>query len=229
MFSQFTLKNHNDNSTINNGDVITFNQLGYPGGNMYVDIYNNTSSVIYMHSQCTGLVNTTGANFQYCVGNTCYNSVYVGQNCPANPFTIPANGKNGNFDGFLNANAGDGVNYPCDYTFKFFQTDASGNQIGSEVTMTYRYQSTLTTEDFNTLQNFGIELHNTIVENQLTFISNKDNLSINIFDLSGKKVMSKNIENGQNSIDLSNISTGLYQVLFSNENNQILTTKIIKK
>lgn len=229
MFSQFTLENQNNGNTISDGEIIVFNQLGYPNGNMYVDIYNNTSSPINIHSQCIGLVNTDGSSFQYCVGNTCYNNVYVGQYCPANPFQIPANSKNGNFDGFLNANPGDGTNYPCDYTFKFFQTDASGNEIGTPITLTYRYQSSLSTEDFSTLQNFGIELSSTIIENELSLTAKNENLEITIFDLTGKLVTSKKLTTGNNTIDLTNISSGIYQVIFSNGNSKNLATKIVKK
>lgn len=229
VFSQFTLENANDNSVISDGDIIVFNQLGYPDGNVYIDIYNNTNAPINVHSQCIGLVNTDGSNFQYCVGGTCYNSVYVDQYCPAAPFQIPANSKNGNFDGFQNGNAGDGNNYPCDYTFKFFQTDNSGNEIGTPITLTYRYQPNLSADDFSKLQNFGIELRNTIVDNELTFNAKNEKIEITIFDLTGKLVVSQKLQEGINNIDLTKEATGVYQVIFTNENNQSLATKIIKK
>lgn len=229
IFSQFTLKRQSDNSLISDGDVITFNEVGYPGGNMYIDIYNDNSSPIFMKAQCTGLTNTDGSNFQFCIEGTCQNSVYVGLYTPTNPFQIAANGKNGNYDGFLNANPGDGVNYPCDYIFRFLQTDASGNVIGTPVSMTYRYQPTLSENSFDKLQNFGIKLYNTIIDNNLELTITKENLELNIFDLTGKQVLAKKILNGSNAISLSFLPKGVYQLIFINKNNQKLATKIIKR
>lgn len=229
IFSQFTLKRQSDNSLISDGDIITFNEVGYPAGNMYIDIYNDNSSPIFMKAQCTGLSNTDGSNFQFCIEGTCQNSVYVGLYTPTNPFQIAANGKNGNYDGFLNANPGDGVNYPCDYIFRFLQTDASGNVIGTPVSMTYRYQPTLSENSFDKLQNFGIKLYNTIIDNNLKLTTTKENLELNIFDLTGKQVLAKKILNGSNAISLSFLPKGVYQLIFINKNNQKLATKIIKR
>lgn len=229
IFSQFTLKRQSDNSLISDGDVITFNEVGYPGGNMYIDIYNDNSSPIFMKAQCTGLTNTDGSNFQFCIEGTCQNSVYVGLYTPTNPFQIAANGKNGNYDGFLNANPGDGVNYPCDYTFRFLQTDASGQIIGTPTTITYRYQPTLSENSFEKLQSFGIKLYNTIIENKLTLISTKDAVTINLFDSTGKQILIKNLNNGTNTINLSFLTNGIYHIVFTDANNQKLATKILKK
>lgn len=87
------------------------------------------------------------------------------------------------------------------------------------------FNGTLSTEN-DVLENFKM-YPNPIEGNTLYFNTDKD-LQITIFNVLGKKVKSKNLRQSNNSIDVSELSKGIYLVKI-NSNSEFITKKLIKK
>ena len=211
------------------GDVITYTVATDPQSSLDFHVVNTTSSPILTKIQFVSATFYDGTNFQLCYGTDCYDNVVVGQSYPNAAYEIPANGQNGNFDHFLNTNVGDGTNYPMDFVFKFYTLDAAGNEIGAAINFTYRYNPNLSSDSFvSEIKEIGVDLKNTLVENNLEFNAEK-NVSIKLFDINGKNVYNNTFESGNHQIDLSHLSSNIYFLNFTNEENKKASVKIIKK
>lgn len=225
--AQISVSKH-DGTPITNGDIITFTQATDPQSLLEFYVHNNTSAPILTKIQFVSATNYDGTNFQLCYGTDCIDNIVVGQSYPNTAFQIPANGQNGNFDHFLNTNTGNGVNYPMDFVFKFYTLNNFGSEIGTPITFTYRFDPTLSTSNFTDIKNIGVEVTNTLVDDHLELTTTK-NISLDLFDTSGKKVYSEDLTSGNKSIDLSNLSSNVYILNITNEENQQGSIKIIKK
>ena len=72
----------------------------------------------------------------------------------------------------------------------------------------------------------------TVYPNPSNSIFNIDidaNANIELFDITGKKLISQKIVFGTTELDLSNYNTGIYLLKVTNENNQSKTVKLIKQ
>ncbi len=227
--AQFSVTKH-DGTPIVNGSVISFNQAVDPASALKFYVHNTTSSQITTKIQFVSATNYDGTNFQLCYGSVCVDnlSLVIGQSYPNNGFPIPANGQNGNFDYLLNTNTGNGVNYPMDLVFKIFAINGFGGEIGTPITFTYRYDPNLSNADFLKLSDIGVELKSTFFENFLELTTTK-NITLDLFDVNGKKVYSEYFQIGNQSVDLSNLSSNIYFLNVRNEENQKKSIKIIKK
>jgi hypothetical protein len=219
-----------DGTPILNGDIITFNKATDPESNLGFNIYNETSSPILTKILFLSAKNYDGTNFQLCYGIECYDNIVIRKSYPNNAFEIPANGKNGNFDHFLNTNTGDGKNYPMDFNFKFFTVDKSNNEIGTPINFTYRYDpNQLSVSDFSSnLKKMGIEIGNTIVANDLQVYTSKK-ITIDIFDISGKKLMNKELNVGNNNVNMTSLPSSFYILKVKTLDNQSENIKIFKE
>lgn len=226
-FAQISLVKHNG-TPILDGDIITFTEAVAPQASLDFYVQNNTSSPILTRILFVSATNYSGTGFQLCYLVDCYDNITVGQYYPTTDFAIPANGQNGNFDHFLNYSTGDGTNYPMDFVFKLYAVDSAGVEFGTPINFTYRFDPTLNNTDFNSLQNLGVEIKNTLVEDNLELTTTK-NTSIAIFDINGKKVYAENLVSGNQVIDLSSLSSNIYFLNVTTENNQTASIKIIKK
>ncbi|WP_338377639.1 T9SS type A sorting domain-containing protein [uncultured Flavobacterium sp.] len=226
-FAQFSVTK-TDGTPILNGDMITYTVATDPQSSLGFHVINNTSSPLLTKILFVSATNYNGTNFQLCYGTECIDNIVVGQSYPNPAFEIPANGQNGNYDHFLNTNTGDGVNYPMDFLFKFYAVDATGAEIGTPIFFTYRYNPSLATTNFTNLSEMGVELNNTVVENNLELTTVK-NITIDLFDLNGKKVYSQLVNSGNQNIDLSSLASNIYFLNITNEENQKESIKIIKK
>lgn len=74
----------------------------------------------------------------------------------------------------------------------------------------------------------GVALSNTLVENSLELTTTK-NVTLELFDINGKKVYSELLNSGTQSIDLSSLASNIYLLNITNEDNKTETIKIIKK
>jgi hypothetical protein len=226
-FAQISLSKL-DGTPILNGDIVTFTQATDPQSSLNFHVTNNTSSPVLTKILFVSATNYNGTNFQLCYGTECIDNITVGQSYPNPAFELPANGQNGNYDHFLNTNTGDGVNYPMDFVFKVYAVDGTGAEYGTPITFTYRYDPTLASTSFTNLKSMGVEVTNTSVENNLELITS-ENISLNLFDINGKKVYSQDLESGNQSIDLSNLSSNVYILNITNAENQQGSIKIVKK
>lgn len=225
--AQITLTKH-DGTIISDGQVLVFNSLVYAQSELAFYVNNVSSSSTRVKIRCESITNSDGSGMELCFGNVCLSSVSAGNSYPNAPVTIAGNSSSGNFDHFLNANAGDGVNYPMDYVFKFYQLDNSSNEVSNAITMTYRYSPTLAINNFSALENLGVKLKSTLIDSSLEF-ENSANVNMELFDLNGKLVNNQNFTSGSQSVDISNLSNNVYILNFSNQEGKKSSIKIIKK
>ena len=226
-FAQISVSKH-DGSPIVNGQIVTFTQATDPQSSLDFYVHNNTASPVLTKILFVSATNYDGTNFQLCYGTECIDNIVVGQSYPNPAFEIPANGQNGNYDHFLNTNTGNGVNYPMDFVFKIYTVTAGGVEYGTPITFTYRYDPNLSNDSFTDLRNIGVEVNNTLVENNLE-LTTDNRITLELFDINGKNVYSENIESGNKSIDLSFLSSNIYFLNITNQVNQKASIKIIKK
>jgi hypothetical protein len=215
---------------VSNGAVLAKSVIGYPAAEILFRIRNNGSTTTNVWGKCESLLNNNGSLFQFCFGDSCFGEVQAGVVYPNEGVVLAPNASNGNFDHFLNDNPGNGT-YPLDFVFRFFQTNQStpgGAEVGNSITVTYRYDPNLSIDEINQLQNSGVIIKSTVVANELTLDVLKG-AAMTIYDLNGKAVHKTNLNYGIQSIDVSDLSSGVYVVSFTNDEGNSSTKKIIKK
>lgn len=225
--AQMLVSNKVTGVPITNGQVYSFNSTTYALAELPFRITNTSTSPINVKVRCEAITNTDGTGMELCIGPICLSDVAVGDSYPSTAVVIPGSGTNGNFEHFYNSNPGDGVNYPMDYTFKFYQLSATGAEIGNSVTVTYRFNPNLNTQ-VNQLESIGVALKSNTVESQLD-LQLGNNVQMELFDLNGRKVLSQNLDSGTQSIDVSNLQAAVYILNFTDEKGKKANAKIIKK
>lgn len=227
-FSQIAVTRHNG-TPVNNGQVLAYNtNTGLAAEfDFYVKNLSTTSSV-NVKINCMSLVNTDGFGFELCFGNECLPDVEEGMTYPINsPYvTLPPLGQSGNDGHFLNTPiASSTAPFPKDYVFRFYQ---AGNLSGNTVDVTYRYDPNLSTDEINQLQTAGVIVKSTIVDTELVLDVLKGD-SMSIYDVNGKIVYATKLNYGIQTIDVSNLNSGVYVINFTNAEGNSTTKKIVKK
>jgi hypothetical protein len=225
--AQMQVSNKVTGVPITNGQIYSFNSTTYALAELPFRITNTSNAAINVKVRCEAITNTDGTGMELCIGPICLSDVAVGDSYPSTPVVIPANGTNGNFEHFYNSNVGDGTNYPMDYTFKFYQINGSGAEVGNSVTFTYRFNPNLNTQ-VNQLQNVGVAIKSNTIESQLD-LQLSNTIQIELFDLNGRKVLTQNLDSGSHSIDVSNLQSSVYILNFTDEKGKKANAKIIKK
>lgn len=226
--SQITLTSAG--SPITDGSVMVKNQIGYPQSEVLFRVRNNGTVPTNVWAKCENLVNNNGSMFQFCFADVCFAEVQTGVVYPTLALTLAPGSSNGNFDHFLNDNPGSGT-YPLDFVFRFFQTNQTtqgGTEVGNSITVTYRFDPNLSLDDIDQLQNSGVILKSTIIDTELHLDVLKGS-KMDIYDINGKSVYGTNLKYGIQSIDVSNFSSGVYIINFTNEEGITSTKKIVKK
>jgi hypothetical protein len=224
-FSQMTMTKL-DGTPINNGDVITFNTAVDPGSYLGFKIYNSSSEDISVKTRVVSIVNAPGSSLQFCIGPICVSNLIVGNVYPSNlPVVIPANGENSNFDHLLNTYSNGAA--IIDYVLKMFQVDAGGAEVGNSITFTYRYNPNLATTTFNQ-DNLGVSIKSTLVDSHIE-LDVLNNVTVAMYDLSGKLLQNSELTSGQQTIDVSNLTSGNYILNFINNEGQTSSIKFIKR
>ncbi len=227
-FSQIALTRHNG-TPVNNGQVLAFNTNSGTAAefDFYVKNLSATASV-NVKINCMALVNTDGFGFELCFGNECLPDVEEGMTYPINfPYvTLPPLGQSGNDGHFLNTPvASSTAPFPKDYTFRFYQ---AGNASGNTIDVTYRYDPNLSNDEISQLQASGVIVKSTVVENELVLDVLKGD-SMVIYDLNGKAVYASKLNYGIQTINVSDLTSGVYLINFTNAEGVSTTKKIIKK
>jgi hypothetical protein len=106
--------------------------------------------------------------------------------------------------------------------------DDSDVEIGNSVSFTYRYNPNLSTSNIDLLTNYGIRVDATNVSSTLQ-ISSQNNVSLAILDLNGKKISFHSLAKGNQSVDVSKLSNGIYIMNFTTVEGEKLTQKFMKK
>ena len=225
-FSQLTLKKL-DGTVINDGDVLTFSHTEEPANYLGLKIYNSLEEDINVKIKVVSFPLGLGSNLQLCIEPICVNNLISGNSYPSFGSTIPANGQNGNADHFMNFNTGDGVSN-LDYVLKLFRVDENNVEVGNSITFTYRYTPPLSTSTFNQLANAGIQLKSSVIKNIIDLQVAKQ-ATATIYDLNGKIVVTQSLLLGENSIEASNLASGLYLLNFKTNEGKEVTVKIVKE
>lgn len=221
MNAQFTVETHAGNPIVD-GQIITVGELG-EASTVPFYVFNNTGAEINMKIKFVSAVNADGIDMEVCFGD-CYSHIVIGESYPFGySIQIPANSHQGtDGDHFLNRHVGNGTDIQ-DYVFRFHQVDGVGNEIGTPLTMTYRYDPLLAASDFNKLD---VSVYPTVTEGKLT-VDTDETLELSIYDLQGRLVSTSEMTVGKNEIDMSNVASQMYLLHFKNEQGQSQITKII--
>jgi len=225
MNAQFTLEDGEGN-LIADGTVLPFNVITYPEASW--DFYvNNTSTTdnIKMKILFESAMNADGSMLELCFG-LCYTGISVGQTFPTGndwveilpgEQTLPGNH-------IFNSDPGNGTDI-IEYVFRYFQIDDSGAEIGTPITVTYKFDPLLGTEDFNELD---VNISSTIIENEM-IVHSIEELDVAIFDLQGRLVKNQKINTGQQVVNMSELASQLYVVKFKNKEGASKTIKVLVK
>lgn len=227
--AQLSVTTLQGNNPIEDGDIFYYDTNVFEDAKLkYLISNSSTSETINAYVELVSFTNTDGTNLQLCVQPECFFSVTPGQSIPNSPVVLAPGENNGNFDYFSNTNPGDGENYPMEYVLRFYTVDGNGVEVGDDITITYSY----TPENFSVnqfdLNDLGITLENTVIENFLN-LNLENKISIDIYDLTAKRVENFNLTSGQHELNLSGLQNGYYFLKFSDQNNRNTTLKILKK
>lgn len=228
-FSQITLTRHNLTPIVD-GQVIAFNTIAYPAAELGFYVKNVGTSQTRVKIVCTSLVNNDGTGFELCFGPQCLSYVEEGEVYPTAPYgfvTLNAGQQLDPSYHFLNTVTGTAP-YPKDYTFKVYQVNTSGAEISNSIILTYRFDPTLSVDAINQLQESGVVIKSTIIDNVIELDVMKDS-KMELFNLDGKVVLSKTLSFGYQSVDTSNLSSGVYVVNFTDSYGNTSVKKVVKK
>ena len=222
MNAQYEVEDQFGNEIID-GMVVEFSDYGVSNASLNFFITNTGADEIYMRIEFVSAVNATGAGFELCFGQ-CYIDLVVGQTVPPAPqfLAIASGGITSEGNHFANTLEGTEVK---DYVFRFYQTDSDGNDIANNLSFTYRYDPTLGVNDLNEL---NISVASTVILNDMQ-VNAVEELNMEIYSLQGKLVSSEKINIGQQLINMSNLSSQMYIVKFSNDEGASKTIKVVKK
>ncbi len=222
MNAQYVVTDH-DGNEITEGMVVEFSASGVPDGSLEYYVTNNGSDEIYMRIEFVSAVNANGNGFELCFGQ-CYIDLVVGQSVPPAPQKVAI---------AAGATTPDGNHFAAtipsseiqDYNFRFYETDSDGNDIGNNLNFTYRFNPTLGINDVNEL---GVTIASTVIFNDMQ-VNAVEELDMVVYNLQGKLVNSQKINVGQQTINMSDLSSQMYIVKFSNNEGASKTIKVVKK
>jgi len=214
-----------NNTPIVDNETYSFADLGTE---LPIFITNEGDEPVHILAEVVSMNNASGSNLQFCVGGTCYASVEIGNTYPlSGALILQPGGNNGQFDHFFSSYPGDDTEVPVDYTFRFYEVDENGNELGDLVTFTYLYDASLSTSNYN-MESLGVTLNSSIIVDHISFHAN-ERISVTVYDLNGKRVENQSFEQGSNQLNASQLTAGVYLVKFQTLNGKQATTKIIKK
>lgn len=220
--AQFTVETHGGDPIVD-GQTVTYGTLNAELG-FYV---NNESATeeIYMRIEFVSAVNYDGVDMQLCFG-LCYDPIAVGDIYPLGGGVVtilPGENQNQEGDKFLNYN--DGGGNLIDYNFRFIQVDGGGNEIGEDLTFTYRYDPNLGLNDSNML---NAQIASTNVKDQLV-VSAAEDIQIELFDIQGRRVVNQKLSSGTTNVNVSNLPAQMYVVKLTDNQGATQITKIVKR
>ena len=218
----FTITDH-DGEEVTEGMVVTMNNFGVPAGSFDYFVTNDSDEDIYMRIEFVSAVNADGSGFELCF-DQCYIDLEVGQSFPPAPnyVTIPSGETTPSGNHFATLIGGDEVQ---DYNFRFYLTDAEGNDIGNNLNFTYRYDSFL---GLNDLRELGVEITSTVIFNDMEVYALED-MDMVIYNLQGQLINSQMLSTGNHTINMSYLSPQMYIVKFKTTEGISKTLKILKK
>lgn len=223
-FAQFSVETH-EGDPILDGSTWTFNVYGLGIAELPFWVYNeSTTDEIYMKIEFVSAVNGDGSGVQLCFG-LCYVDLVFGASYPPGTEVVTIQpGENQGFPGDHIANFVDGGGNPIEYVFRYYQIDANGDQVGEDLTMTYRYDPTLGVGENAP----AVALLQNLVTTQLK-LRTQERMQLSLYDLQGKKVGQYNLSEGEQSVDLTHLSASMYMAVMQNDAGHQKTFKIVKR
>ena len=222
--AQYTVEDHNGDAVVN-GTVLTYGTLTYPEASF--DFYvNNVSATetIRMKIEFVSALNADGSSMELCFG-LCYTGITVGQSYPPNAdyVEILPGGQTLPGNHMFNADPGNGTDMVI-YTFRFYQIDMAGIEIGDPLTVIYRYNPLLGVSS----NELNVNLFSTSISDELVLTVDEE-LDLMVYDLQGRIVKSQKLEIGTQQINMSDLSSQMYLLHFQNNRGVSYTTKIVVK
>ena len=223
-FAQFSVETH-DGDPILDGSTWTFNVYGLGIAELPFWVNNESATEeIYMKIEFVSAVNGDGSGVQLCFG-LCYLDLVFGASYPPGTEVVTIQpGENQGFPGDHIANFVDGGGNPIEYVFRYYQIDANGDQVGDDLTMTYRYDPNLGIGDNAP----AVALLQNLVTTQLK-LRTQEHMQLSLYDLQGKKVGQYSLSEGDQSVDLTHLSAAMYMAVMQNEAGQQKSFKIVKR
>lgn len=223
--AQFTVETH-DGDPIVDGQTVAYGVYGYGPAELPFYVYNqSTTDQIFMKIEFVSAVNNDGSDVELCFG-LCYTGLTIGWSYPPGSDTVIIEpGEHQPSEGDHIVNLGDGGGNIIDYVFRFYQVDEVGNEIGDDLTMTYRYDPNLGLNDHSRV---NAQLLATNVKDQLVVVALEDT-HIEIFDIQGRRVLDQKLISGTNQVNMSNLPTQMYIVKLTNKQGASQITKIVKR
>lgn len=227
----FTVTN-GDNGVITDGEVLSFNTLG-EDAYIHILVQNTSSEDLYFKLKAESRENTDGTNVNFCFGDQCLFSFNPGVYVPTTIYdalTIVPGGTNDISNKFFNMNPGDGENYPMIFEFGLYQyeTPDQDQTTGTKVLgFSYQYSPNASTPNM-TLQKLGVQVNNTLVNNEFTFTTTSV-MTMDLFDINGRNIASKNVNEGTNLYNVAGLNAGVYIAKFTDKQGQTASVKIVKQ
>ena len=217
-----------DGEVLENNQVLEFNSVQYPNASFIFFVRNLTSEAINVRAEVLNISGTDGSMMEFCFGE-CYFGVDLNTPYPLNSFVTvePGETQTSVGDHFFNQDPGDGTN-PVSFQFRFYMVDSEGNEVMSipelmtDYFVTYQYQA----QSFSLEENFSENIQLYLNEKILT-ITAPSEYTVSLFDISGKNILTTQLNEGINSIDVSNITNGIYILKVHNDFNRSDYRKIL--
>lgn len=226
--AQAQISVHTQGSEITNNQVFDYNVLTTSAELPFIVTNTSEDNPINVKVRVDQVLNSDGTNLQLCFGGLCFFAITQGVTYPVNfAVTLEPGQSTTAGDHFWNSNPGDGVNYPMTYKLTFVQVDDNGVYMNDLLTFTYRYGPNLGTSDLSPAA-VGLAKINTLVTQDIQ-IETTESGRLDILDLSGKTVISRNLQAAVQAVDFSNAQAGVYVARFTNGQNQSAQVKILKQ
>ena len=225
MNAQFTMEGY-DGSPIIDGQVLLFGGYLPDDQSASYGIYVNnpsTTDAIRMKAEFVSAVNADGSLFEICFG-LCYTGVAVGQIFPPNANFVEVLPGEQSLEGnhLANADPGDGVN-PVEYVFRFFQIDENGDEIGEDLSMTYKYDPFLGLNDVNQL-NVAVFSNS---RSKVVTVQTVEELTMKVYNLQGRLIKTERLNVGRQDINMSELSSQMYVLYFENNRGVSQVEKVV--
>ena len=217
-----------DGEVLENSQVLEFTSVQYPNASYIFFVRNLTSESINVRAEVLNISGTDGSMMEFCFGE-CYFGVDLNTPYPLNSFVTiePGETQTSVGDHFFNQDPGDGTN-PVSFQFRFYMVDSEGNEVMSipelmtDYFVTYQYQA----QSFSLEENFSENIQLYLNEKILTITAPLE-YTVSLFDISGKNILTTQLNEGINSIDVSNITNGIYILKFNDDFNTSDYRKIL--
>ena len=223
----FVIESENG-EVLENNQVLEFSSVQYPNASYIFFVRNLTSESINVRAEVLNISGTDGSMMEFCFGE-CYFGVDLNTPYPLNSFVTiePGETQTSVGDHFFNQDPGDGTN-PVSFQFRFYMVDSEGNEVMSipelmtDYFVTYQYQA----QSFSLEENFSENIQLYLNEKILTITAHSE-YTVSLFDISGKNILTTQLNEGINSIDVSNITNGIYILKFNDDFNRLDYRKIL--